>query len=806
MRCVHCQLEFPQTALFVSCVKGVDCYFCCVGCEQVYRLLHEQGLEDFYNKIHDTTLEPVVGYNDAKMERFASDGFIKKYVKVRDDAHEIALVLDKIHCAACMWLNEKVLNRAYGILKAHLNYTNHKAVILYDPKSTNPAQILKLIRQIGYDAHPYDPLLQEQHAYKIQRDFYTRMVVAVFCSMNIMWIAVAQYAGYFSGITEDMRFILNIASFCLCVPTLFFSGWIFWRGAFFSLRNGILSMDSLIISGSSIAFVYSIWASSVGKETYFESITMIITFVLIGRFLEQRGRKIAVDSFDSLNASIPLHITILRENQRMSITPEEAKIGDIVEVLAGEKIALDGILLSESALCDESMLSGESAPVLKAKNDKIYSGSIVVQAPLHYRITHDIAHSFLLTMFNLVQESLNHKPKIEEQANKLLRSFSLSVLVLATLTFVSWMAYGADISFAIGVAVSVIIIACPCAFALATPMASVIGIGNALSKKLIFKESRFLESLAQIDTIIFDKTGTLTQNTLTVNHAIGFDMLSCEQRRILHAMLLNNTHPVSKAVESFLEQQYSKEQEHACVLKDYEQLLGKGVRARYGSQEFIAGNLALLESYDIAFDDSLKEESRLLFCFARVVESKGELLAVFFIHDNIKDDAQISIKCLRDLGLRLCIASGDRLAPVARVAHELGITEFYAEQTPDKKAELIASLQASGRTILMVGDGINDTIAFATSNVAIAMGSGLDVAISVSDVIALDDSLYSIYEAICISHASLKCIKQNIVLSIVYNALSIPLAMAGFIIPLFAALSMSLSSLLVVGNSLRHRF
>lgn len=804
MRCEHCQLEFREDALLAADIGGATHFFCCHGCEQVYRLLHEQGLDDFYTKLHDTTLRPIEQLHDNAMERFASEGFAKKYIKTKNGMQEICLIIDKIHCVACVWLNETILRRADGIVQANLNYTNHKATIVFDQTRISPAMILHLIRQIGYDAHPYDPMIAERQINQAQREFYKRMIVAIFCTMNIMWIAVAQYAGYFSGITDEMRFILNVASFCLCVPTLFYSGWIFWRGAYFGLKNGILSMDSLLVSGSGIAFVYSIWASFAGKETYFESITMIIAFVLIGRFLEQRGRKIAVDSLDSLNAAIPLQITAIRDNARVTITPEEAQIGEMIEVLAGEKIALDGRLASDYALCDESMLSGESVPVAKTKNDKIYSGAIVLQAPLRYIVTHDVAHSFLATILTLVQESLNHKPKIEEQANKISRYFSGTILSLALLTFVFWVASGAAIALAVSIAVSVIIIACPCALALATPMACVVGLGNALGKKILFKESRFLETLAQVDVVVFDKTGTLTQQELHVTHARGIENLDSTQLAMLQSLVAQSTHPVAKAVESFAHQYGTGA---ICALQNFEQQNARGIVASTQERTFIGGNLLLLDSHHVAYPAVLLEESSMLFCFAELNKSGdgGELLAVFFVQDTLKEDAKECVQKLQTMGLDVCIASGDRQAPVGRIANELGITHFYANQTPDSKAALIESLQSQGKTILMVGDGINDTIAFAKSNAAIAMGSGVDVAISVSDVVVLDNTLQSVCDALNISRACLRCIRQNLAISILYNALTIPLAMAGFVIPLIAAASMSFSSLLVVGNSLRNK-
>lgn len=349
--CDHCHLEFDEKVLLKTKIGKEEKYFCCKGCEGVYKLLNSEGLEDFYSKLGNNTLEPATQIlENESLDSFDSAPFFERYVSVKENLCEISLILEKIHCIACVWLNEKILAKTNGIIKVNLNYTNNKATILYNPKAIKISQIIQTIRQIGYDAHAYDPRLQEAYANKEKRDYYIKMVVGIFCVMNIMWIAVAQYAGYFSGISNEMRNILNFAGFALSTPVLFFSGIIFWRGAWAALKFRTPNMDLLVISGASLAYLYSIYASFKGGETYFESVAMIITFVLIGKFLEVRGKKSAVDNLDKLNAQMPLSVRVLQtpQNSESQITRdsnptqdfqeiaiESVRVGDIVQVRPG---------------------------------------------------------------------------------------------------------------------------------------------------------------------------------------------------------------------------------------------------------------------------------------------------------------------------------------------------------------------------------------------------------------------------------------------------------------------------------------
>lgn len=774
-------------------------------------LLLECNLSDFYNKIGATTLTPPKEISD-DLAKFDSEAYAKKYVKMlgnknapkisqdsqstAPDICEVSLIIENIHCIACVWLNQKILNATSGIIKVDINFTNNKAKIVFDRAQIPLSAIIAKIRSIGYDAQGYDPEMLENINAKERKSYYTRMIVGVFCTMNIMWIAVAQYSGYFLGMEREVKDILNLAGFALSTPTLFYSGFIFFRSGYFGLKNGFINMDLLVAVGSTLTYLYSIYASLTRSgETYFESVTMIITFVLIGKFLEILTKKSAGDSIDKLNLSVPSIVNIITNGKTRAISPQEVQVGDTIMVRSGEKIAIDGVLLSQSAIIDSSMLTGESALETKSQNAQLISGSINLENTIYYRATRLFEDSTLNNIINLIQDSLSKKPHIETKANAISYHFSAFVLLCAVATFAFWAWKSGDFEKAMIIAVSVVIIACPCALALATPIATIIGITEAYKRKLLFKEARFLESFAKSDTIIFDKTGTLTHGKPKVVR----ESQMCEyDRRILCAFAKLNTHPISSGIAEYLGAESSTDLANPII--DFKQIPQKGIIAKCGDLELLGGNKSFLVDFGVAINEC-ENDSHTKFYYA----VNKQLVAIFDLEDTLKDNAKEVVLAFISANFRVAILSGDRYAVVESIAKSLNIAEFYAQQSPIDKSTFIDKLHTEGRKIVMVGDGINDAIALNKSDIAISMGAGSDIAIESSDIVLLDDRLASLRLAHKIALKTYATIKQNIKISIIYNLLTIPLAMCGFIIPLFAALSMSFSSILVVLNSMRIR-
>jgi len=788
--CTHCHLEFDESVMIKKEENGKTLYFCCKGCEGVYELLNSKGLDSFYEKLGKNKLEPAnINFDD--LEKFDSEGFYKKYVRVNKDGfNEINLIIEGIHCSACVWLNEKVLHQTDGIIEAVINYSNNKAKVVWDPDIIKLSKIIETIRAIGYNAFAYDPKLQEEKAIKLRNEYYTRILVGVFATMNIMWIAIAQYTGYFTGMEKNHKNILNIAEFVLATPTLFYSGWIFFRGAYFGLKNRFVNMDLLVSVGALLAYLYSIWAMvTMQGEVYFDSVTMIITFVLVGKYLEILSKKKAVDTLDKIIGSTPTEVNV--KNKGLTAV-EAVEIGDIIEVKPGEKIVIDGILTKGSALFDLSVLTGESEPVLLKEGDEVISGSIVIDSAVEYRATKSANDSMLHQITELLSDAVTKKPKIEQLANQISGYFSVIILLIAAMTFLGWyFIVGSGFEKALIVSISVIVIACPCALGLATPMATLVGISRLAKDGILFKEASKIETMAKATTLAIDKTGTITVGKPLV---VNFKKFKDFDINLLYSLVKNSNHPISKGILNYLKEHFSNLKK--VELKDFKEIQAKGVVARYEGQFLLGGNLKLLKDSDIKFD--IKSQNS-LYIFA----INNEVVAYFELNDIIKPNAKEFISQIKKLGLKVVMLTGDNQNTAQKIANEVGISEVKANLLPQDKASYIDKLHKNKEIVVMIGDGINDSIALAKSDIAIAMGSGADIALEVSDVVLINNKLSSLQEAFVISKRVFKTIKQNLGFSLLYNATVIPLAVLGYINPLFAALSMSLSSLVVVGNSFR---
>ncbi len=791
--CTHCQLEFDESVMITEQEGDQTLYFCCKGCEGVYHLLKADGLDSFYEKRGKQTLDPAVQKTNDDLERFDLEGFRKKYIRTTPEGlSEINLIIEGIHCSACVWLNEKVLHQTEGIIEATINYSNNKARVVWDDETIPLSKIIETIRAIGYNAYPYDPRLQEERAVKTRNDYYTRILVAVFATMNIMWIAVAQYVGYFTGIEKQYKNILNIAEFILATPTLFYSGWIFFRGAYYGLKNRFINMDVLVAAGATLAYLYSIYAMVTQHgEVYFDSTTMIITFVLVGKYLEVLSKKRAADTLDTLIGTMPTEATVIRGDEKALVAIENIEPGDILELKPGEKVAIDGVIVSGSALFDESSLTGESEPVLRREGDEVLSGTICLDSVVRYRATKHANESLLFTITEMLSDAVTKKPRIEQLANAISGWFSLAILSIALLTFAGWWYFGGDFERALIVGISVIVIACPCALGLATPMATLVGISRAAKHGLLFKEASLLETMAKSDLLALDKTGTITEGKPSVVNVETFDGYD---PTLLLALVQSSNHPVSQGIERYLSDHHDDLK--APALQMIQSIEAQGITARHHESQLLGGNAALMRSHGIACETTGEFT---LFFFA----IDGRIVARFELRDRLKAGAAEAVRTIRDMGVRVVMLTGDHEATARRIAAEAGIDEYHAALLPTDKAALIDRFHDEGHIITMAGDGINDAIALAKSDIAISMGSGADIAIEVSDIVLLEDNPRNLADAYTISRRTFRTVKQNLASSVLYNLVAVPLAVAGYVNPLVAALAMSLSSLFVVGNSMR---
>lgn len=790
-------------------IKEGDLNFCCKGCQGVYHILQDDGLNSFYDKLGNKTISPPLNLVDDDISKFDTKSFMKNYVHTtKEGFNEVDLIIEGIHCAACVWLNEKILHDTEGLVDANINFTTNKAKVIWDGDELKLSDIILRIRAIGYNAYAYDSSIADEKATKAKREYFIKMMVAVIASMNIMMLSVAKYTGFFTGITPEVMHMIHIGEFLLSTPVLFYSGWVFYKGAYYGLKNRILNMDFLVSSGATLTYIYSLFILFGAKgESYFDSVAMIITFVLVGKYLEVIGKKSAVDTLDKIKSSLPLEATIIDGDNKKQVALNNINIGDIVEIKTGEKVPVDGMIIKGEGAFDEASLTGESIPIFKKRGDTVYSGTVNSNNLIQFVVTKDFKNSTFSSIVTLLEDSLNSKPKIQDTANEVSKGFTVTILTLSILTFLVWYFFGLDLGFdydgtshfekSFIVAISVIVIACPCALALATPIASLIGISELAKKGLLFKEAKFIESLAKANTVVFDKTGTLTKGELSVVKANILKDTS-DNLNLLYSLLGSSTHPISKSLKKYLESKYDLK---AKELSDITNIDARGMSAIFkdaNENEFklLGGNLDLIEDENIKHNLNPQNS---VYIFA----INNEVIATFELIDEVKDYALDLVKYLQSNKIDVVMLTGDNENVASTIANELNIKTYYSSQTPISKADFINKLKEEDKMVIMVGDGVNDSIALSNADVAIAMGTSADISMEVSDIVLLNSSLTSLKDAFTISKRTYKFIKQNLGISLLYNLITIPFAMFGYVIPLVAALSMSLSSLIVVLNSLR---
>ena len=800
--CKHCAGHFEAEAVIDA--NGNE--FCCNGCKNVYAYLKSQGLSEFYSKLKKGE-QNLAKPSSKHFDKQSASSMFSKLLRRDENSPficELEVLISGIHCPACIWLNEKALSNLEGVLELNISATTSKARVLFDERKTALEEILNLIIAIGYDPKPFNEVNGAKNS--LSREYYAKLIVALACSMNIMWVAIALYSGYFEGLSLGAKKILHFAEFVLASPPVFYTASVFYRSALSSLKLRQISMDVNVSLGILSVYFYSVYAMLSGSEqVYFDSACMLVTFIFAGKFLQTKATQKAAQELENISSLFVEQVMSVKNNSRIPSISEfkpcdvsEVKSGDFVLLRSGERAMIDGVVLSGEASVDNSSINGESVPVGISKDDALLSGALCAEGSVIYKATSSFQGSFLNKLSKLLSNASFARAQIEELANKISSHFGWAILGLCVASFVFWSV--ANISAwsganAFGVAISVLVIACPCALSLATPIATLVAMGTATKRSIVFKDAKVLETLAKCDIIAFDKTGTLSKANLKVLSEQRF--LPFDDGALL-ALASASTHPISKAVASYiLEKTCALSSFSQDALENIQNIAGKGITATYKGVKIAGGSAAFVKSLGASLsDDTQDSSSEYYFMY------DNKLVARFFLDDELREGAKASIKELKKMGLKVLMLSGDKQIVASKVASELGIDKSHGELNPEQKALLIKELQKSAN-VVMVGDGINDILALKSANVGIAMGSGASVSVGVSDVVLLRDELGDLVFALRLAKKTFKVIKENLFISLVYNALSIPLAMAGFIIPLFAAISMSFSSLLVVLNSLR---
>ncbi len=802
--CFHCGLPVPKSEQHRARLEGAERHFCCLGCKAVCEAIYESGLEGFYQRTPDGTLLAPPPEPPKDVDMFDLDEVQAEFVANLGNLREINLLVEGIHCAACVWLIERTLGRMAGVVGASVNLSGKRLLVRWDNEKLHLSDIIRRLAQIGYSAVPFDPEAAEGSIKKQHRAMLYRLAFAGFAMMNLMWVSIALYAG---ASEDEFRTLFHWVGFALATPTLFYSGWPFFRGALAGIRNLHLTMDLPIVIGATATYLYSVYVTVTGTttgEVYFDTVVNFMFVILIGRALEGLSRRHAVAATQRLMDLQPRVATVLRGNEEEVVAIRAVKVGDTVLVKAGNKIPVDGIVLEGRSSVDESMLSGESEGRTKGEGDRVSAGTVNLTSALTVRVEGTLANTALGRIIALVEEAQGSKAPIQRLADRIVPWFVAGTLTLAAITFGIWLDTG--IETALTAAVAVLIITCPCALGMATPMAVAVASGQAARHGILVKNGAVLEMLSRIDHVVFDKTGTLTEGKMRVRELVVETASESELLRLAAAVERFSEHNVAAAIVGEAERRklaFRDGEVQAFVSEP-----GYGVAARVEGHQLWLGTADWLKRNGIEVAPTLTDSAASLEDAAVTcihVGLDGRHAAVIGVADRLRADAHGLVEALRASGIRMTLLSGDRRRVAEAVAAQLGGMEVMAEVLPQDKDRVIAALQADGRRVAMVGDGVNDAPALTRADVGIAVGSGTDVSMECADIVLMSDELNKVRLATALSRRTLRTIRQNIGISFVYNSIMVPLAMMAYVTPLVAAIAMPISSLAVIGNAARIR-
>ncbi|HNU59671.1 MAG TPA: heavy metal translocating P-type ATPase [Aquaticitalea sp.] len=715
-------------------------------------------------------------------------------------------------CASCASSAESIVQHQQGVVNASVNFATGNLTVDYLSDITNAEKLQKAVQEVGYDLLIEDETKQQETLEAIQekkfKELKTKTTWAIILSLPVVVIGM---------FLMEMPFG-NEIMWLFSTPVVFYFGKDFFANAWKQAKHRSANMDTLVALSTGVAYLFSVFnlvfagflhRRGLHAHVYFEAAAVIIAFILLGKLLEEKAKGSTSSAIKKLMGLQPKTVIVIQANgTEKQTTIEAVNVGDVILVKPGEKIAVDGMVISGSSYVDESMLSGEPVPVLKKENEKVFAGTINQKGSFQFKAVKVGKETMLAQIIKMVQDAQGSKAPVQKLVDKIAGIFVPVVIGIAILTFILWFFLGGDNGTVQGLlaAVTVLVIACPCALGLATPTAIMVGVGKGAENGILIKDAESLELAKKVDTIILDKTGTITEGRPQVT---GIQWLNNDDtaKDILLSIEKQSEHPLAEAIVKHLDGNT------ATQISNFHSFTGKGARADHHDTTYFVGNKKLLAENGISISEQLLQQAEAWSQQTKTViwfSDGKQALSVIAISDNIKETSVAAIKEMQEMGIDLYMLTGDNEATAKAIAEQTGINHYKAEVLPQHKADFVKKLQQQGKTVAMVGDGINDSTALATADVSIAMGKGSDIAMEVAKMTIISSDLSKIPQAIKLSKQTVATIKQNLFWAFIYNLIGIPIAAGilypinGFLLnPMIAGAAMALSSVSVVSNSLR---
>jgi len=715
-------------------------------------------------------------------------------------------------CASCAVSVESILKSQQGVVGAFVNFATATVVVEYIPGVVEPIDLKKAVQSVGYD------LLVEKNKDEANAIENLQLEKFALLKKKTIWALVLSAPLVIIGMFFMNIPYANILMWVLSSPVVLWLGRDFFKNAWKQAKHRTANMDTLVALSTGVAYLFSVFNTlfpefwhqkGLHPHVYFEAAAVVIAFILLGKLLEEKAKGNTSSAIKKLMGLKPKHVTIVHAGgHQMEIPIEQVQIGNIILVKPGEKIAVDGTVMSGKSYVDESMLSGEPVPVLKNEREKVFSGTINQKGSFQFRAEKIGSDTMLAQIIKMVQDAQGSKAPVQKLVDKIAAVFVPVVILIALSSFIAWNILGGENGFTQGLLalVTVLVIACPCALGLATPTAIMVGVGKGAEMGILIKDAESLEQAKKINTIILDKTGTITEGKPIVANEYWSDDNS-QLKQILFSIEELSEHPLADAMVKHLAQQTKVD------VSNFESITGKGAKANFEGETYFIGNKSLLKETGVSIEDTLLKKAEQWSNEAKTViwfSDSNKALAVYAIADQIKVNSKIAIARLQNEGIEVYMLTGDNETTAEAIAKSVGIQHYKAGVLPEEKAAFVKQLQSQGRVVAMVGDGINDSAALAQADVSIAMGKGSDIAIDVAKMTIISSDLKKIPEAIRLSKSTVATIKQNLFWAFIYNLIGIPIAAGilypinGFLLnPMIAGGAMALSSVSVVSNSLR---